>query len=317
MINENFKIILDYFKTHRTGDHTKFGEIIYPPEVINAFKNENKHLLAEIRSREGQFFNYLNVYSVATGWPNINKLYVDIPKLSCLFPSRTIISTPVAFREDIGIIGIRFEYEPVFMELYNNNKDLINQNIIKLFFMYDFKDFDLDDSDNHELKIPTVLYNSRTKSNVLNEIQMRLPWLYNARYQDYLEIIDKYKVEFEIYTNHIDKISRIASNQDCLTDTFVNEFKDAMLDIRISLEKKQRELKMKGIETIVGFIFTAIPLILPELFKEISPELLSGILGATTLRGELIPMIKNINELMTNKRDDPYWILWEWNKKYM
>lgn len=117
-------------------------------------------------------------------------------------------------------------------------------------------------------------------------------------------------MEYSVYINKIDKIARIAKNEVELTKTFINEYSDAMIDIKIAMEKKKDELRRKGIKTLIGIICTSIPFVIPELFSSLSPELLSGLFGAVTIKEELLPLIDLTCK--TNK-DNPYWLLWKWN----
>ena len=136
--------------------------------------------------------------------------------------------------------------------------------------------------------------------------KVNLPWLMNARQEDYIELICKYSLQFENYSRQIDRITRIAKNPEELSNLFINEVKDAFIDIRISLKKAQSGLLKKGIKTIIGTVATAIPFVLPLKNSFISPELLGSILGTTNIISTIPPIVDSSFDIKNAGRDNPY-----------
>ncbi len=93
----------------------------------------------------------------------------------------------------------------------------------------------------------------------------------------------------------------------------IAEIKDAFIDIRIALEKKSIELNKKGLATVVGVVLTTIPMLIPKDIANISPDLIAGLLGATTLIGTVPPLLDSFIDKRAEKKDNPYWLAHQYN----
>lgn len=286
-----------------------FRDIALEMEFYTLIKKENKRIIDTITASSAQYFHVLTYMEQDSGSFINYKNYDAIKKVSCLFPNKLIVTTP--FKQ---------ECSDMLFILYYKCRELIKNNLLEFYI-------DLIERDSTWQPVPGEISSPDTIKNkddiyILTEdyqsvnfdgkIQVMLPWLQNARAEDYVELINKYKVQYEVYAHHIDKIAGVAMNAEELTSLLIKETKDAFIDIQIALEKKSDELKKKGIATTVGSILTAIPMLIPSDFANISPDLLSGLLGATTLVGTVPPLIDKIIDKHNVSKDNPYWLLWKW-----
>ena len=262
--------------------------------------SENKRIINTISNNNSQYFhvpNYVN-YSPYLVEKNIEKI-------GCLLPKKLIVATAMDYTSITRVLRFR---------------PFLDNDIFELFL------FESEDSNNDEHHEMRIINNQLTSSNVelltqsidslsyKSYIEVILPWLEGARPKDYISIMTKYKLQYDIYCNHIDKLAHSAANPESLTHLLVQETKDAFIEMRITLEKSKAELKKVGINTMIGSVLTSIPLLIPDSGSSISPELLSGLLGATNIFATIPPLTSSIKEIRTGNRFNPYWLLWKWSK---
>ena len=287
------------------------GKIIVDNELLfefqDAVKKNNDRIISTISSSASQYFHVINHLQ-----GDVSELTYNANMLSCLLPKKLIVTSFVEQEN--------FKY--LLASLYERFKLPIENSIIELYIDTDKYPTNWTPSNNK--KKPETLEKSNihllTQSynplNYDNYIKIALPWLINARHEDYIELIDKYSLQFDNYSKQIDKITKVAKTPDELSHLLVSEIKDAFIDIRISLEKTQAELYKKGLKTFVGAVATAIPFLVPIDNSIISPELLGSILGATNIFSTIPPIIDSGFDLTRAGRDNPYWLLWKWNRAY-
>lgn len=296
-----------YYYTRKIDFRTRkaYMESSKLDELLHIAKEENTKLLNRIAHTDSQYFHLLNY---ADGYAS--DLKQNIKMISCLFPKRLIITS---FMKQ-GTL------DALLLTAYNDFERFYRAGIMELYVELEERAPDWSPEKNQNtlpktMKSSNILLLTHSHSELDYEsIRIVLPWLYNARPGDYLDLIQKYDLQFEIYCQQIDRICKTAKTPEELTQLFVSEVKDAFIDIRIALEKKKEELKRKGISTTIGAIATAIPLLIPSSMGNISPELLSGLLGATNVLTTLPPMIGSIHDLLQCERYNKYWLLWKWNK---
>lgn len=273
--------------------------------LIAVSEANNRSILSNLNNSKGQYFHVLNY---ADGY--VDKLKHDIDMISCLFPKRLIVTSFLK----------QGDMKYLLANIYKDYKDLIKAGVLDLYIETVERGLNWNpEKDSNTLpevmKKSNIMLLTQSYSDLQYEgIKILLPWLQNARSEDYLELIHKYDLQFEIYCKQIDKICKIAKNPEELTQLFIQEVKDAFIDIRIALEKKHEELYRKGINTVVGSVATVIPLLLPEDINSVSPELLSGILGATNVVTVLPSMFGSIRDVLQCEKYSEYWLLWKWNK---
>ena len=311
-MNKRFLDVLEkYYFTRKIDLNSgkSFRDIALEMEFYTLIEKENKRIIDTITASTSQYFHVLTYMEQDNGAFINYENYNTIKNISCLLPSKLIVTTP--FKQECS--------EMLFL-LYYKCRELIKNNLLEFYI-------DLNERDSNWQPIPGDVNSPDTIKNkddvyILTEdyqcldfegkIQLMLPWLQNARAEDYVELINKYKVQYEVYAHHIDKITAVAKSAEELTSLLINETKDAFIDIQIALEKKSDELNKKGIATTVGSVLTAIPMFIPSDFANISPDLLSGLLGATTLVGTIPPLVDKIIDRRNVGKDNPYWLLWKW-----
>lgn len=299
--------IHEYLYTRRINLETGQGYIENETieRLIRQAKIENKWILENIENSGGQFFNVLNYVN-----GHVGELKQNINMLSCLFPKRLIVTS----------FMIQDDWKYLLANIYNDYKEFIKAGLIDLYIETREQSAEWDLNNNNEF-YPETIENSKimllthSYSNINYEgIRILLPWLYNARTEDYLELIEKYDLQFDIYCRQIDKICKAAREPEELTQLFIKEVNDAFIDIRIALENKKEELFKKGINATIGSVVTAIPFLIPKEIGIISPEILSGILGATNVLATLPPVFGSVRDILKCEKFNEYWLLWKWNQ---
>lgn len=284
------------------------GKPVVDYDLENEFRKviskNNKRILTTVSNSDSQYFHVMNHVQ-----GNISTLTKNANMVSCLFPRKLIITSFVR----------QGSFKYLLAGIYERFRLLIENDIIELYI--DADEYEMDWSPDNSNKRPDIMQTDNiyllTQSydtlNYEGYIKISLPWLMNARQEDYIELITRYNLQFENYSRQIDKISKIAKNPDELSNLFIDEVKDAFIDIKIELEKAQSELFKKGIKTAVGTIVTAIPFLLPPDNSFLSPELLGSIFGATNIISTVPPLIDSGFDIKNAGKENPYWLLWKWN----
>ncbi|HCC34955.1 MAG TPA: hypothetical protein DEQ02_04710 [Ruminococcaceae bacterium] len=277
-----------------------------PSMIKNVLFNVNRDV-NEVVNDGGQFFVWRNSNSdnKYNGFLSdqliIENRAQEIIKLSCLFPGRVIVLTDIfTDKEKESFADIKYLYDNCYEYLQNGMFHIWVKQLKS-------KKVNLD-------KNIKVLGKSNTVLRFLNSIQLRIPWLYNARPEDYIEIIKKNNMVFLHFKNQIDKLSKVALSQSDLTNTLAQEYTDALIEMKIALDKKRFELKRKSIQTVLGFAFTAIPFFIPSHVLNVDPSILATIFGATTLKSEIVPLVQDITEFRALKDNSVYSILFKWER---
>lgn len=259
-------------------------------------------------SDPGQYFQI-------NGMNCINKY--QLSKFSCFFPGRTIVSAgDIKKNEDYYCIQASALFNFFFSDIISENDmglytpNSVNGNTLKSIVSRSGDKYRIADLD-------TVLEgkNWTSKNNhIVDMMYIGLPWLYNARIEDYIELINKYENEFESYNGFIRELAKTATNEAELTRDLVNKINDLKIDMNIKLEIKKEELWKKGIRTFVGVCLTGIPYLISMKYKEVDPSLLSGLMGGMSAF-ECADLVSD--SLARNKlpKDNPLWIIWKWSEK--
>jgi len=283
---------------------------LFPAEISNMFRHENDAIINDLSCGNQYFSTYYleNSYKDSLGvWENEYNEMLNMQHLACIFPQKVILNVGLKSgcnlsKDEVGV-GV-YSLKSVL----NNHRDLIERGILRLYFK------NIVPSNISSRKAESLLSKTTIDDELMNSIQMKLPWLYGARTEDYIELIEKYQLQFQNFKNYIDRLSNVAKTKEELTSLLVQEYKEVVTDLQIALEKKKHDLKIRGLQTLIGSIFTAIPFIIPYTGLDISPELLSSILGAATLKGEMLPLIKEIGQLKFIGSDNKLFVLWKWGE---
>lgn len=153
----------------------------------------------------------------------------------------------------------------------------------------------------------------RVTEDMVNKLYIGLPWLKNARVEDYVEIVDKYNDRFLRYSYEVRKIADATDDIEKFQRDLIKNVQETIVDLRIALEKKKSELKTKGIITTIGVCFTTMSFLIPDAYSAINPEWLSALLGGGALY-EFFDGAKDINEMINVCKENTFFPIWEWNR---
>lgn len=264
--------------------------------------------LAVWNSDPGQYFQI-------NGLSCINKYHLS--KFSCFFPGRTIVSAGDIKKDEDNyciqqIALFNFFFSDIISEndigLYTPNS--VNGHTLKSILSRPEDKYRIADLDTvKESK------NLISKTNpIVDMLYVGLPWLYNARIEDYIELINQYENEFENYNKYIRELAKTATDGTELTRDLVNAFNDLKIDMNIKLEIKKENLRKKGINTFVGICLTGIPYLMSLKYKELDPSLLCTLIGGKSI----YDCANAISEGLTKNKlpkDNPLWVIWKWSQK--
>ncbi len=214
----------------------------------------------------------------------INKY--QLSKFSCFFPGRTIVSAgDIMQKEDCYYIQASALFNFFFSDIISENDmglftpNSVNGNTLKSILSKSRDNFRIADLDTVQAG-----KNWTSKSNpIVDMLYVGLPWLYNARIEDYIELVNRYEHEFENYNMYIRELAKTATNETELTRDLVNRINDLRVEMNIKLEMKQEELRKKGIVTFVGVCLTGIPYLLNLKYKVVDPNLINSLVGGMSV----------------------------------
>lgn len=149
--------------------------------------------------------------------------------------------------------------------------------------------------------------------NMLNKLYIGLPWLKNARVEDYIDIVNKYHDYFLKYSIEVRKAADDTDDINKFQYDLIKDIQEVIIDIRIALEKKKSELKTKGVVTSIGVLFTTMSFLIPDVYSVVNPEWLSAILGGGALY-EFFNGANDINEMINMCMDNTFFPIWEWHR---
>jgi hypothetical protein len=150
-------------------------------------------------------------------------------------------------------------------------------------------------------------------NNMINKLYIGLPWLKNARVEDYIDIVNKYHDYFLKYSIEVRKAAEATDDINKFQYDLIKDIQEAIIDIRIAFEKKKSELKTKGIITTMGVLFTTMSFLIPDISSVVNPEWLVAILGG----GSLYEFFNGANdriEMINMCKNNTFFPIWEWHK---
>ena len=303
-------LILEKNKLLSAKRYTWVGEIA---KMVNSLYYEAEDHITNI---DGQIFLVNQVKK---------NNYENIMKYSCVFPDRTIISSGDFFylnKGEFSFIDIDFFYKLFWC------KDLLLQGIVHISPFYlrtdiiegaaDYENCMIEQLDlpgDNKKKIAELddcglgLFQD---NKIIKKIYLTMPWLENACISDYIDIVNKNRAEFDFYNKCLSNISNISSNTDVFIKKYLEDYKEASKNIQIALEKKQSELRVKGITTFISLCLTAIPYFIPE--GCVDPDIISAFLGVGTVK-EMLECYNVYAKINMEGKDNPFWVLWKWKNK--
>ena len=250
------------------------------------------------------------------------QLYIDkcsvetSAKYACLFSKRSIIDAGTIVFDDNG----RSSVEVYTLEAYLRFRELIRYGIVDFMPLY----LIINCNSIRQIENTTqVFINSNpsfSQSNfnaaikLVNHMLIKIPWLKNARIEDYIDLVKSNQLQFENYGLKVNEVIK-SNNIESISETLIKELNEASIELSILLEAKQKELRTKGIVTTFGICCTIIPFLFPQLSEIVEPKLLSSLLGVGTIK-ELFNMGNEITAINNIGKSDRYWIMWKWGKVY-
>lgn len=290
-----------------------YSKLLYYLACYNAVKRIKK-----VHSNKKTVF-FHDSLSLGTNTDYLNS-YVS------LFPNRFIVHTSdfsfhtkVVIAETGKKVGYCFNMGVDFIRQYIRHRELIRQEAFYLFpksiFPYSKKHVDiptfvrfrnkcfLDKMGNRLEIIPQTDYKN---------LVVELPWLKNARIEDFIELKEKYKLEYERFQLKTDELMCAAQSGTSIESILAKEYNEASLEIRRIILNRKSEMNRKGKEVAVGIICTVIPIALNQVgINLLDSQTVGAVIGGTTI-------YCGIKEFFANHRtekDNPYWILYKWQQK--
>lgn len=268
-------------------------------------------------------YNQLNGQYISVDPQSFQDEYIS--NYMCLFPKRALIetSTLLSYLDITPHNGESYDLPPDdFMKQYFRFSNLIEHNIA---FLYPTKTNEEMHRGTEQIFdsssiIPLKNVASISQNGNINRIVQRpdmfyvaFPWLYNARTDDFIEICDRYPLEFDCLAIAIEKIAQASNGTTDLQTDILLELKEALINIQISFEKKKAALKTKGIISTVGIALTCIPLVVSHYFENIDISMLQTMLGSATILGSA-DILNDFFSLKGEGIENPYWVLWKWKQ---
>ena len=249
-----------------------------------------------------------------------------IANYMCLFPKRSLIETSalLTYLDIVPHDGESYDMPPNdFFKQYFRFQNLLTHDIAHLYPISDKEENET--TGPYIYTVPSIIplknvadvnpgQNLTKVANDPNRLFVSFPWLYNAHSDDFIEISEKYPLEFEHFTHAIENIA-LANNGECdLQKQIYIDLRDALDNIQIACEKEKAKLKVKGITTFVGIALTCLPFIKPDLLSGIDLTAFQSIIGGASIVDGL-SLIEDFVSLKKEGVEDPYWVIWKWKKE--
>jgi hypothetical protein len=139
---------------------------------------------------------------------------------------------------------------------------------------------------------------------------MTLPWLLGARLEDYVDVVQEFPEEFELYSGSLAKF--LKTDKDVDATEWIKEISHGVRRIDVIFKNKQRELNAKGLDVGVGMLFTLGTLFLPEALASMKPALAALFSSKTAYDG--IRWFYDYQQAAKLLSSENYWIMWRLKK---
>lgn len=281
---------------------------IYDQTVFNRQFNENRKIIA-LQLNNGLYgFN----------WKTNDKIFQLKSSYSTIFPGNIVFEAKqFRYFEDDNIHGIQKDFLPYFFNLrkylengisfllpsrlgtYHSEFGTGSYNGYK---MWDFKEKSLlieGSGDTFE----QFVKKSNTQS-VEKSLINSLPWLLNARQEDYIDIILSNEDIFLSYYNLFNKKVGNFKNEKEIED-WIKEISYSLVNLDILYKKKVKELKFKGFDVSFGLIFSVLSLFLPP---EIKPYFTT--IASSKTATDVFKWVYEYKQIKNTMNDKSFWIPW-------
>lgn len=184
--------------------------------------------------------------------------YENIMKYLYVFPDRTIISSGDFFdfdKKEFSFIDIDFLNKLFWC------KDLLLEVIVYISPFYLLTEIEegvagyenciieqLDLPCENKKKIAELDdcgFGTYQDNKVLNKIYLNMPWLENACVSDYIDIVDRNKLEFDLYNGCLSNISDMTEGTDDFIQKYLDDYKDASINFTNCFRKNSQNLRQK------------------------------------------------------------------------
>lgn len=275
--------------------------------------------ITETHLNKKQFFFHENHLS---GNEDVFKAYINFfPKRCIMYTSDIYHSITMPIEHSRKKLGCCQAYGNDFLKKYILYKDQIASGDLYLFPQTIFqsspksKYVSVPTLAKHKNKIFVDSYSTKIdiipKTDYGNLI-IELPWLRNARIEDFIELREKHKTEYARFQLKTDEIMLSLKENASIEKVLAKEYSEAVLEIKSKIINKKDELKRKGLSVTLGTICTVVPMIFaPQIAQYVNPTTVSSILGGATLYNGINEFAKFEND----ERKNPYWILYKWEEK--
>lgn len=252
-------------------------------------------------------------------------------KYGCIFPKKILfLSHQFIFWKDDNEIGVPIDFfallfalKPVLVSglayllpLRINQKEVVSDFIIsnELIGTWNYR------KAKNVIEIPAHGYGYDDLENALayeemvdNDMQLiTLPWLQGARLEDYIEIVQQFPDEFELFSQALGKFIESRSDPNKMVIEWIKEIAHGAKRLDIIFKNKQKELRAKGMDVGCGMFFTLGAIMLPEEMAALKPTLTALFSSKTTYDGlRWLYDYRHTKKLISNEN---YWILWRLNK---
>lgn len=141
---------------------------------------------------------------------------------------------------------------------------------------------------------------------------IELPWIKNAQVEEFIELKEKYKIEYERFQNKTDELMLKLQSGNTIESLLAKEYNEASLEIKNIIINRKSEMRKKGKEVILGTLCTMIPITLEQIgINAFDPKIISSIVGGTTIYNG----VKDFYAKSNLEHDNPYWILYKWEQE--
>lgn len=250
----------------------------------------------------------------------------NISNYMCLFPKRSLIETSVllSYLDMTPHNGEGYDMPPNdFYKQFFRFQNIVSHGIA---YLYPIKEIEEDRSSifssSSIIPMKNVAEvkpgNNWTKAAYdHHRMFIALPWLYNASSDDFLEISEKYPLEFEHFSHAVEDIALANNNSETdLQEQIYIDLRDAIDNIQIACEKEKAKLKVHGITTFVGIALTCLPFVRPQLFANIDPSIYQTVIGGISIC-DGSKLLEKFVSLKKEGIENPYWVIWKWKKETM
>jgi hypothetical protein len=139
-----------------------------------------------------------------------------------------------------------------------------------------------------------------------------IPWLPGARLEDYIELVNTFPDEFELYLRIMEKFFEGRSDPDKITVEWIKEVSYGIKRIDVIFKNKQRELSAKGFDVGAGMLLTLGTLMLPETMAALKPSLAALFSSKTAYDG--LRWLYDYRQAKKLVSSENHWLLWRLTK---